>query len=112
MRGQLFDLVRQERYAHEAAVSLDTVVNTGEKYEDAWALADSIPAAEPSLPHEDAFDLRAALARVDARGRLVLRLIYEDGFTLTEIGQQIGLSKERTFQLKKAALEALRAAAS
>lgn len=104
--------MRQQRYVHgDADCSLDDPWGN-DAHHDLGTLGDTIPDPEPSLPHEDAFDLRAALARVDKRGRLVLRLIYEDGFTLTEVGAVVGLSKEGAFQVKKAALEALRAAAS
>jgi RNA polymerase sigma factor for flagellar operon FliA len=53
--------------------------------------------------------LAAALARLDERQLMVLNMYYQDGLTLREIGQILGVSESRVCQIHTGALRALRA---
>ncbi len=102
-----------DRHQPEDVLSLDTTPAPGldPEREDA-ALLYHIPAPESPVSTEDRLTLRAALARLDRRQRLVLHLCYADGRTETQIGQAVGCSQVHAGRIRRRALEALRAAAS
>lgn len=76
-----------------------------------WEPTDRTQTAEQP-PDEDA--VWGAVARVitDPRDRLVVWLRFKRGWSYREIGQEIGISKQRVQQLLKRAMERLRAAGS
>ena len=109
----LFDAMRQTRYLHgDADTSLDIVVAEEDGVHTPPTLADTLPAEEPPVSADDRCDLRAALASIGPQDRLLLRLIFEDGRSVTEVGASMGLSQRNAYYARKRALEALRAAAS
>lgn len=52
--------------------------------------------------------LVAAIARLSNREREVMRLYYEDGLKLREIGKRLGVTESRVCQLRSAAVASLR----
>jgi RNA polymerase sigma factor (sigma-70 family) len=77
---------------------------------DPITLAESLPSPDPAVSPEERCDLRAALARLDRRSRLILHLYYADGRTETQIGQSIGFSQAHTGRLIRNALKTLKEA--
>jgi RNA polymerase primary sigma factor len=84
--------------------------------EDSQALEHTVGVSEPGYEEVDqqimAQDLRSALARLPSRERRVLALRYglEDGEprTLEEVGQELGITRERVRQIEAEALQRLR----
>ena len=106
---RLFDLM-------EDPVSLETPVGDGESLyadliEDEKADAPETVAAE----HHRTAELSRALERLNPRMRQVLELRFgldgEAAQTLEEVGQQLGITRERVRQLESRALRELRAVA-
>ncbi len=52
--------------------------------------------------------LVSAIARLSSREREVMRLYYEEGLKLREIGQRLGVTESRVCQLRSAAVASLR----
>ncbi|MEO8178270.1 MAG: sigma-70 family RNA polymerase sigma factor [Deltaproteobacteria bacterium] len=70
---------------------------------DALAADDPSPADAAALRIESA-RVEAALAQLPARAQHVLRGRYWRGKTLTEVGAEIGVTRERVRQIEVAAL--------
>lgn len=93
----------------------------GEEGEDEWQdfLSDERPSPEDHIvsSHDGAVRnrwLSDALAQLDGRERAIIeaRRLTEEGATLEELGQRLGVSKERVRQLEHRALGKLRKAIS
>jgi RNA polymerase sigma-32 factor len=118
--AEALDVGRDEVAAMEQRLSgADSSLNAliGEEGEDSWQdlLADSRPTPEEVVG--DAHDqdrrrgwLTLALDRLPARERRIIqaRQLGEDALTLDELGQELGISKERVRQLEQRALGRLR----
>jgi RNA polymerase primary sigma factor len=97
-----------------AHLSLDAPLVPGEDNK----LLDYLPDENRSGPEQEAFEnaLRAnveeALATLKPREAMILRLYYgldgEDAMTLEQIGEQLGVTRERVRQIKERALARLR----
>jgi RNA polymerase primary sigma factor len=108
--------VRELRHAARRPGSLDRPLN-----DDAEAsVADLVVAAEQPAPETTVFEhllqqdtRRVLAAALTERERLVLRLRFGLGggrtYALEEVGQQVGLTRERVRQIEVRALEKLRA---
>jgi RNA polymerase primary sigma factor len=102
----LFDLV-------EDAISLETPIGDGESsYGDLIEDDRSVAPEEETALQAQSVELSAALERLDARMRHVLeRRFGLDGAppqTLEELGNELGVTRERVRQLETRALRALR----
>lgn len=79
--------------------------------EDVDALPQGSAAVTP-LEHIERQQIRAALvralAKLDERARVILSCYYQDGLTLREIGQILGITESRVCQLHTQALATLR----
>jgi RNA polymerase sigma factor for flagellar operon FliA len=79
--------------------------------EDIEALPQASDALTP-IEHIERQQMRAALVRaldrLDERARIVLSCYYQDGLTLREIGQVLGITELRVCQIHTQALAALR----
>jgi RNA polymerase sigma factor for flagellar operon FliA len=99
-------------YANCGVVSLDQPVTseTGERY----TLGDTLEDATMPVPSEqaDARDLKAqltsAIGALPERERLMISLYYNDGLTMKEIGQVLGVSESRVSQMHAKAVLSLR----
>jgi RNA polymerase sigma factor (sigma-70 family) len=89
--------------------SLDTPV-AQEAHGDIVTLGDTLAAPEAAVAPEDRMVLRAALARLDSRSRLVVRLIYGDGRTQREVASVVGCSQMHVSRIARRAVAALREA--
>jgi len=89
--------------------SLDAPVASDD---DAGAsLADMLGSDDEELEHvERALTVDSALEGLDARGREILRLRFQEELTQAAIGERIGLSQMHVSRLIRQALETLRAA--
>lgn len=74
----------------------------------------TLPPDEQIVSRDDLTNLEALLDKIDQRAATILKLRYglegEDPLTLKEIGQRIGLTRERVRQIEHEALERLRGA--
>ena len=79
------------------------------QYQDDWKF-DYMPdpRTETALNWEDRAAVLAALARLRPRQRAVIEGRFFDGLTLTEVGDRIGVTRERTRQIQVEAIERLR----
>jgi RNA polymerase sigma factor for flagellar operon FliA len=79
--------------------------------EDVDALPQTSAAMSP-LEHIERQQIRSALvralARLDERARVILSCYYQDGLTLREIGQILGITESRVCQIHTQALGILR----
>jgi RNA polymerase sigma factor for flagellar operon FliA len=79
--------------------------------EDVDALPQSAAAITP-LEHIERQQIRAALmralTRLDERARIIVSCYYQDGLTLREIGQILGITESRVCQIHTQALATLR----
>ena len=87
--------------------------------ESAWVLGDIVRDEKTKAPDEELFDayererIQSLLDAIDDREGTILRLRYglEDGepMTLQDIGERLGITRERVRQIEKAALRKLNA---
>lgn len=102
--------LHQIRAAAAPLKSLDEPVGDS----DDRHLHDVVPAPEPDLVGGlDATRVLVALERLDRRSRKILALRFGlggdgEGLTLTEVGEGLGVSRERVRQIERAALDELR----
>ena len=96
----------------EDAVSMNAPIGAGEKtLEDFLADESALAPFDNALNEELAARLECALAKLDEREAYVLRAHYGIGTsdrTLLDLGQELGVSRERVRQIEANALERLR----
>ncbi|MGB4163441.1 MAG: sigma-70 family RNA polymerase sigma factor, partial [Bacillota bacterium] len=69
----------------------------------------SVPAPEELVAESSAIEILAeAIDRLPERERLVISLYYQDGLTLREIGEVLGVTESRVSQLHAKAILRLR----
>jgi RNA polymerase primary sigma factor len=112
--GETVDRVRDTLAAGRIAVSIDAPISEDGRLKLSDVMADE---ASPS-PHEEVFDderkeyTKAALEKLSAREQRILRLRFGmDGarpHTLSEIGKQLNLTRERIRQIEAVALRKLK----
>jgi RNA polymerase sigma factor for flagellar operon FliA len=93
-----------------AVLSLDQSV--GPSRDERATLADGLADAsgDPGMDaSEEINDLvKRASERIDRRSQAILRMSYEDGKTLAEIGRSLGVTESRVCQIRTKALRAVR----
>lgn len=118
-----FDYARGNRFSTYACTSLrqnyirtvpkqnrDTVtcINNQPDWFDARASGES-ETAEASREEQTKEQVRALLARCAPRERDVLRMRFFDDLTLEQVGERLGITKERVRQIQARALDKMRA---
>lgn len=88
-------------------VSMDAPFGEGEQNE-AGCLHDTLGTFEEPRDVLALRQLPSALARLTPQERNVIRLRFERGFTLEEVGERLGFSRERARQIEADALRTLR----
>jgi len=93
-----------------AVLSLDQSV--GPSRDERATLADGLADAS-GAPGMDASEeindlVKRASERIDRRSQAILRMSYEDGKTLAEIGRSLGVTESRVCQIRTKALRAVR----
>ncbi|MBI2132186.1 MAG: RNA polymerase sigma factor RpoD/SigA [Candidatus Tectomicrobia bacterium] len=101
---------------HRNYLSLDTPISGSEEtsYLDLLEAKDVISAEENLVQHSLEEEIEDLLAGLDPREREIIRLRFGfdgDPMTLEEIGQRIGLSRERIRQIEKKIIRRFRARA-
>ncbi len=97
-----------------SVMALDEVVSTGEETGDQRSLLDTLADARTLDPmtQVEGQEMLAMLAdsvgKLSEREQLVVRLYYYEGMTLAEIGDILGVTRERIRQLRDRALKRLR----
>ena len=108
IRGYILRRLKEGRQQSRLpCVSLETPIGT----EDGGELLDVIADTQAERPGQKAMDaagFEAWLARLPARQQDVLRAVYAEEQTLSEIGKRLGMSKQGVHSLHLAALDKLR----
>ena len=110
-----------EEIAAELGVSIDEVTRQRARLQSPAVVpiedVHHLPCAGPETAPDSQFALRerkrviaAALERLPKRELMVLSMYFQDGLTLKEIGQILGVSESRVCQLRGRALRVLRQA--
>lgn len=100
-------------YARTAVLSLDScLVNGEEDNENGTTLAEVLATYED--PYEELVEreqmqaLQQAIEKLPERERRVIQLYYYEGLTFKEIGQVLGISESRVYQLHTRAIASMR----
>jgi RNA polymerase sigma-B factor len=89
--------------------SLDAPVSSDD--DEGASLADLLGSEDEGLEHvERTLTVDSALEALDARGREILRLRFQEELTQSAIGERVGLSQMHVSRLIRQALDTLRAA--
>lgn len=107
------ELARGMKVRREEPIIYVGVMNlsqSGEEDADGDAMAEMIPAREPDhapeFPPDFWVQLRAAVGH--KREARVLEMYFREGMTHKQIGERLGITRSRTHQLHKRAMERLR----
>jgi len=114
------DMPREKISMIKRAIRAGSTQASGEDAEEAnWVIGDLVRDEKTKPPDEELFDayerelIQNLLDAIDQREATILRLRYglEDGepMTLQDIGERLGITRERVRQIEKAALRKLNA---
>jgi RNA polymerase sigma factor (sigma-70 family) len=110
-QDKIYKLSNKEYVPAESFVRLEALPNNKENKQQKGRLA--IPSGAPppeqkAMVEEQSNTLLEELNKLPAREREIINLHYFNNLTLQQIGDSIGLSKQRVSQLEKKAFETLR----
>lgn len=95
-----------------SVLSLNVPLDSDEEGADLASLLVAAPSSDPAnqlLEDERIEELAEAIAHLSQREQLLLSLYYNEGLTLKEIGQVLGISESRVSQIHTAVVLKLRA---
>lgn len=95
-----------------SVLSLNVPLDSDEEGADLASLLVAAPSSDPAnqlLEDERIEELAVAIAHLSQREQLLLSLYYNEGLTLKEIGQVLGISESRVSQIHTAVVLKLRA---